>query len=223
MNQSNYDQLKQTLAPERIEAYGTSRDSPEIILARYLLNMALCESLYSPLQFAEIALRNSIHQQLSSHHGTTEWYRLQEGLTPWQQKRVTESISSLQSHSKPITAGRIVAELTFGFWTGFFNKTQAQTSLSQSLVTGVFANLPRRQRTLKTINNRWNRIRDLRNRIFHHERIIHWKDLDQQHTNLVEAIHWISPELAELSKTLDRYQTIRNAGLEPWINKLSQH
>ena len=32
MNQSNYDQLKQTLAPERIEAYGTSSDSPEIIL-----------------------------------------------------------------------------------------------------------------------------------------------------------------------------------------------
>ena len=222
MNHSNYDQLKQTLAPERIEAYGTSTDSPEIVLARYLLNMALCESLYSPLQFAEIALRNRIHQQLSSHHKTPEWYRLKEGLTPWQQKRISESISSLQSHAKPITPGRVVAELTFGFWTGFFNKTQAQTSLSQSLVAGVFANLPRRQRTLKTINKRWNRIRDLRNRIFHHERIIHWKDLDQQHTNLVEAIHWISPELAELSMTLDRYTQTRQAGLKPWIEQLNR-
>jgi hypothetical protein len=147
---------------------------------------------------------------------------LKESLTPWQQKRIAESIRSLKSHAKPATAGRVVAELTFGFWTGFFKKAQAQTSLSQSLVAGVFANLPRRQRTLKTINHRWNHIRDLRNRIFHNERIIHWKDLDQQHTNLVEAIHWISPELAQLSKTLDRYTQTRKAGLKPWNDQLNR-
>ena len=59
MNSSGYDQIIQTLAPERLGAYGTDSDQPQLILARYLLNMALCESLYSPLQMAEIALRNS--------------------------------------------------------------------------------------------------------------------------------------------------------------------
>jgi hypothetical protein len=217
MNSEIYEQLRQTLAPERIEAYGSSKDEPQLIFARYLLNMALCESLYSPLQFAEIALRNSIHKQLSEHLGTADWYRTTKTLTPWQHRKIDEAIESLESRAKPVTTGRVVAELTFGFWTGFFNKTQAKNAISQKLVAEVFPNLPRRERTLKAINRRWIQIRDLRNRIFHHERILHWKDLDQQHQELLEAIHWISPELAELAKTLDRYSQIRESGLNPWL------
>ncbi|ADE53175.1 Abi family protein [Coraliomargarita akajimensis] len=220
MNPDTYEQLRQTLAPERIEAYGNAEDDPKLIFARYLLNMALCESLYSPLQFAEIALRNRIHKQLCSHFGSSDWYKTTNTLTPWQQRKIEEAIESLKSRAKPVTAGRVVAELTFGFWTGFFNKAQAKNAISQKLVAEVFPNLPRRQRTLKAINRRWIHIRDLRNRIFHHERILHWSDLDQQHADLIEAIHWINPELAELSRTLDRYKSIREAGLLPWIEKL---
>lgn len=220
MNSDIYAQLQNALAPERIEAYGTPGDEPKVIFARYLLNMSLCESLYSPLQFAEIALRNSIHRQLSNHFQTSEWYRAHNHFTPWQKRAIQESVESLKKRAKPVTSGRIVAELTFGFWTGFFNKSQAKSSISQKLLADVFPNLPRRQRTLKAINLRWIRIRDLRNRIFHHERILHWKDLDQQHSELIEAIYWISPELAELAKTLDRYSQIRKGGLQPWIDQL---
>lgn len=45
---------------------------------------------------------------------------------------------------------------------------------------------------MKTLDQRWKRIRDLRNRVFHHERILHWNDLDQQHAEILEAIYWIS-------------------------------
>jgi len=34
-------------------------------LARYLLNVALCESLYAPLHLCEIGLRNAIHRELT--------------------------------------------------------------------------------------------------------------------------------------------------------------
>ena len=86
----------------------------------------------------------------------------------------------------------------------------------------VFIHAPRRQRNMKTLDQRWKRIRDLRNRVFHHERILHWNDLDQQHAEILEAIHWISPELAELAKTLDRYTQTRQAGLKPWIDPLNR-
>lgn len=84
----------------------------------------------------------------------------------------------------------------------------------------AFPNAPKSERKTRNLNHRWTAIRQLRNRVFHYERIIHWSDLDQQHADLIEAIHWISPELAELSKTLDRYRSIREAGLTPWIEKI---
>lgn len=220
MNSSSYDQIIEALAPERLGAYGAGNEEPQLILARYLLNMALCESLYSPLQMAEIALRNGIHRELSTHFGTDEWFLDPKSQTTWQAKKVCEAVELLKSKAKPRTAGRIVAELSFGYWTSFFNKAHASSGIGHRLASKVFTHAPRRQRNLKTLDQRWKRIRDLRNRVFHHERILHWKDLDQQHAELIEAIDWISPELAELAKTLDHYTEIRQSGLNRWLQHL---
>lgn len=113
MNPAVYNQLKQTLAPERLDAYGSEDDAAELILARYLLNMALCESLYSPLQMAEIALRNGIHRELSTHFKTAEWFRNQASQTAWQIQKVKEAEGLLKAKAKPVTSGRIVAEMNF--------------------------------------------------------------------------------------------------------------
>ena len=56
-----FQQVAGALSVERLESYGADEVSPTVTLARYLLNMALCESLYSPLQLCEVALRNSHH------------------------------------------------------------------------------------------------------------------------------------------------------------------
>jgi hypothetical protein len=67
------------------------------------------------------------------------------------------------------------------------------------------------------------KIRDLRNRIFHHESIIHWKDLDDQHDLILEIIGWVSPNMREMALMLDRYRRIRSEGLRPWIERISQN
>ena len=55
MNPDRLAKLESALAPERIDAYRQDGADPVLTMARYLLNMALCESLYSPLQIAELA------------------------------------------------------------------------------------------------------------------------------------------------------------------------
>jgi hypothetical protein len=67
------------------------------------------------------------------------------------------------------------------------------------------------------------RLRELLNRVFHHERIIHWTNLDEQHASLLEVIGWIAPELRELAEALDRYSQTRADGVDPWIEKLGHH
>ena len=55
------------------------------------------------------------------------------------------------------------------------------------------------------------------------EGILHWKDLDARHQAILEIIAWMSPELRHLADALDRFPSIRRAGLKPWIDKLHNH
>ncbi len=223
MNPAFFQSLETILAPERLDAYRQDRVPPATTLARYLWNMALCESLYSPLQMAEIALRNSLHQFLTARCQTTAWYDLITGLPQWQMDQLADARQKLAANGKVITPGRMVAELHFGFWTGFFNKAHARTGLGHALAGQALPHAPRAERDLRKLDARWKRIRDLRNRVFHHERIIHWTDLDAQHTAILEVIRWTSPELQQMAVVLDRFTTIRQQGLDPWLDKIRNH
>ena len=226
MNLKFFDNLQLALASERLDVYRQDGAEPLITLARYLWNMAVCESLYSPLQMAEIALRNALHRELAIHFGTHEWY---DAMACWnllaerQRSQIDEAKETLTREQKPITAGRVVAELTFGFWTAFFNKKFAQNSIAVQLASAAFPAAPKQERAIRKLNRRWGNIRDMRNRVFHHERIIHWADLNQQHEQMLETIHWISPELQEMALALDRFSEIRKQGLDPWIAKIRHH
>ena len=115
MNTDKLEKLESALAPERIDSYRQDGADPILTMARYLLNMALCESLYPCLQIAEVALRNSLHQHLSLKVGHAEWYDHEIGLPDWQLKQIESAKRKLLANKKPITDGRIVAELQFGF------------------------------------------------------------------------------------------------------------
>lgn len=223
MNSDFLLKVEEVLAAERLGAYHQDKVAPAEALARYVWNMALCESLYSPLQIAEIVLRNAVHGFLKNHVGREDWYEVDIKCLPWQSKQVEEAKSNLVKYGKGIAPGRMVAELHFGFWTGFFNKAHAQTGIGHKLASAVFGNAPRDERDMKRLDARWNQIRVLRNRVFHHERIIHWKDLDRQHAGILEVTGWISPEMKEMAQALDRFTTILQTGWSPWLEKLRNH
>ena len=223
MNTQFFSKIETSLAAERLDVYRQDGVAPAIVLARYLWNMALCEALYSPLQIVEVALRNAIHNALTKRQGSEAWYDTISGLPPWQKGQVLEVREKLKAENKPETAGRVVAELHFGFWTGFFNGFHARTGIGYALTHQVFEKASRQQQNMKALDARLNSVRELRNRVFHHERIIHWTDLDAQHAGMLELVGWISPELRELAIALDRYSPVRKAGIGPWIDKLRRH
>ena len=218
-----FDRLEAVLAVERLDAFRQDAATPVVTLSRYLLNMSLCESLYSPLQLAEVALRNSIHTALTDQYSREDWYEESGVMLPWQEELVDKALKRFYRRDLPVPAGTIVAELHFGFWTGFFNKAHANTGVPDRLVQPVFKYASKYDRNVKKLGLQWNRIRDLRNRVFHHERIIHWTDLPKRHTEIIRAIGWISPELKEMAVGLDRFTTIHSAGIEPWKEKIQKH
>ncbi|KTD25674.1 Abi-like protein [Legionella israelensis] len=86
----------------------------------YSWNIDLSQSLYPALQILEISLRNSLHHALSQNFETDQWFDL-SFLHPREQVQIQKVKDDLKRRKKPLETGRIVAELSFGFWTSLFD------------------------------------------------------------------------------------------------------
>ena len=208
------DQLRRAISHERLDAYrqrGSSNDDAELF-AHYAWNMALSESLYTPLQCLEVSLRNGIHDAATAYFKTDTWFDLPGKLYPQEINKVQEAKSNLIKGNKPLDAGRIIPELTFGFWTSLFD-VRYEKIFWPWLLKPVVPNMPRHIRIRKNLSKRLNRIRTLRNRIFHHEPIWHWLDLQNQHTDTLEAITWVNPTMRTFVEQFDRFEEIYKNGV----------
>ncbi len=221
VNAAFFANLEPTLSTDRIDAYRKDGAAHEVALGRYIWNAVLSESLYQTLQSAEIALRNAIHLGLTSQFGTPAWYDAPScPLQQWQREQITKAKTALTSVRKPLVPGSVIAELSFGFWTGFFNRANDRTGLSFSLAKSAFVNASKAERDVRNLDAVWKEIKELRNRVFHHERIIHMASLDQRHDNILRAIGWLSAEMHHIAVLADRFPEVRKNGIKPWVDQI---
>lgn len=113
-------------------------------------------------------------------------------------KNINDAKHKIQKKGKPVTHDRIISELTFGFWTSFLTPRYSQASFQSKIIKTCFRGVPAAQGNIKYLQTRFDRIRVLRNRVSHHERIIHWKNLSDQHDELLESIKWLDKSSYEL-------------------------
>jgi hypothetical protein len=190
-----YDEIRRCLSPGRFEGYRRSlRDTDDDLLARHLWNLTLAEALYPSLNTFEISLRNSIHETLVAATGAADWYVagrqsafvLAEREQEWVNGAIRAATTRLLRSGKSLTHGHIVAELSFGFWVTLFDR-RYDVQLRPYLAS-MFPCLRAHDRTRKHIARRLEKIRLLRNRIFHHEPIWSRSDLLNVHGEILETI-----------------------------------
>lgn len=217
-------QLFTALSQERLSAYQSrvDNDGHLNLFSHYAWNMALSESLYPIVQTLEITLRNAIYEAAKDHFNRDDWFDDRAIIHHrYNQTSIHKAKQILQQQNKPLEPGRIIAELNFGFWTSLLDKRYEQI-LWPALIKTTFPHMPKNIRTRKNLSSRFNKIRLLRNRIFHHEPIWYWQDLQQQHQDMLEALGWISPEMRELVMTVDRFDTTYNNGLDDITKQLDK-
>ncbi|MGW7678368.1 Abi family protein [Shewanella sp. S23-S33] len=94
----------------------------------------------------------------------------------YEEQKVDKTISLIRKSGKLATPDRIISMMDFGFWTNFldvkFEDNNAEIFLWPNLLPVIFPHAP--QGTLREdIFKKFNRVRELRNRLSHHEAI--WK------------------------------------------------
>jgi hypothetical protein len=150
----------------------------------------------------EVALRNRIHAvMIETRH--EDWFR-DAGclLGKWQPEQLAKAIEEVREGRREPTPGRIVAALTFSFWTGMFGKeyeTLWQTTLHRIGTRPDGKGLRR-----KDFSGPLAPIRTLRNRIAHHEPIIAW-DLPKHYRRMVEMTGWLCPAAADWCEAHSRF------------------
>lgn len=117
------------------------------------------------------------------------WYSSPRVLSAVGLTKVTEAADRIRREGKPVTHGRVVAALPYGFWDSLFGKRYAP--LWQSCLRGAFPRGPRRRTRAAEITGN---VRNFSNRLAHHERILH-QDLATHHLELLTIPAWVDPGL----------------------------
>ena len=165
----------------------------------------------------EVSLRNSIHQAASREFGAADWFR--KCLHREELDTVNQLSNDLRFRRKTADASNLVSNLTLGFWLSLF-RTKYEQVLWPKLLEPVFPHCPRSQRTRPNAYARLDRIRRLRNRVFHHEPIWHLRDLPEQNELILETIGWISPAMLAMTRVLDRFASVYTMGAQPYATEL---
>lgn len=214
-----FSSLRNAISDARFEPYGSSHPRNDAEgYAVYAWNIALCESLYPALNGIEIALRNAIHFAADNYFSDGLWFA---GRLSWQEE---DQVNKLRNKIDPsgvkhLTAGDFVSGLSLGFWVDLFKRRYEQI-LWPWLLRQVFPYAPRRQRDREGLYQRLNRIRGLRNRVFHHEPVWKLPDLQARHGQILETIGWISPAMLELTRLLDRFHGVYTGGIQRYVGEL---
>ncbi len=221
MELSFYKKIENIFTKSRLSVYRADNPDDETALARYLFNIELCKSLYSVLNIFEIAFRNVLDAALSAYVGKQNWYDILP-LDIEGKKKISEAKNKIEKKGKSITHDRIISELTLGFWTSLITTKYSQAAFQSYILKNCFKRCPPKKRSIKNMQSIFDRIRILRNRVSHYERVIHWKDLQAQHNQLLQCIYWLDEAAYNLALEMDMFDYFYAAGINPFkkfVNK----
>lgn len=185
-----------SLSPERFSRYRTIAHGDETrAVSLYKWNSDLSQSLYHSMQAWEICLRNRLNSFLRWKYNNNWPYdetRAVRQMKSNDARRVREARERQERGRRMAQAplGAIVADLAAGFWVSLLGKSYDVPFSWPTNLRRVFPHdkaLDRR--------NAWaicDELLDLRNRIAHHEPILHLP-LEQRHRDLSRIIAAMCP------------------------------
>lgn len=198
------------ISPQRFSRYlQASHGDEQKALALYQLNAELGASFWVDLMWLEITLRNSINAELSASF-TDHWFQapaFTDRLGDVPRKFLAQSVEA-STHSSAsasgYAAGKIIANLTFGFWTGLVSKHYTHSLWIPSLRKMFdISSAPDRAAIHQALES----ARRLRNRIAHHEPIFHL-NLMSLNSSIAGLLTALNPTVASLVKSGSKTSTL---------------
>jgi len=197
--------IERIFSHDRLAPYLRKHDNSfNKAIEHYKANIEISETFYPLLAILEVGLRNQMDYQLTRKFNTEAWYNENSFIkivSRFQIDRITDARNSILREKKEVTPGKIISELSFGFWTSLLDSRFEKTLWKNLRLS--FPNCPKKIRQRKTMSSKFNGIRKLRNRIFHHEPVT-WNlaVIKNYRDEIIEAIDWLDKGLLDWSSDL---------------------
>lgn len=209
-----------TLSVERLESYIKSEnDTIDDVMNRYADNIRISQALYPELSVLEVTLRNAIDFVLRKYISET-WIEDEINNPTWLkpndykllQQAYEKTEQECKSASKVRTAGKVIANLNFGFWTNLCAKKYSIKIWNKMYCfKGVFVNYPNTKPEIAVIAQKLYSIRKLRNRIFHYEQIFQYPEKTLSLYNLIlELLSYLPQDDFNLIKKTSNFLYVYN-------------
>lgn len=219
--QEFFANFTKSVTQERLKRYRPAGEADLTVAATYFWNVQLCEALYPSLHSVEVVIRNAVHATLTDRFGRDDWYHVPQLLQRNEASAIQAAETTIKQSKKQLTPDRVIAGVTFGFWTSIFQSPYGQKPTSSqiwgpannSLLPKVFPFAPNPTRTKrKDICARLDEIRKLRNRAYHCECIFDDPELLEKHQRILEVIGWINPSVSHAVIGFDRFDAVYQSG-----------
>lgn len=203
--------MRTLLTSERLWPYeqATSGDAGRA-LDLYEWNTKLSAAVFEDLSYFEVFLRNACHNQLDrwcqGRGAANVWY-LDPVLNARSRQDVADARQRATRANRAETAGRVVAELTFGFWR-FLHVRRYEATLWTPCLRHAYPHQSPRRRT--DVYVRLDHLNTLRNRVAHHEPIHSTNvgstglDIAALHNEMLQLLAWIDPVIGSWVQSRSR-------------------
>lgn len=189
--------IEQFISKERFNAYEN--------IGEYEQNLTFSKQSYIPLSILEVSLRNSIDKLLTAKI-SDNWYEADWFLTKDSRLKILQAIELLEKRKESISKHKIIAELSFGFWVNLFKKPY-EKKLRINDLKKIFPNFP--PKNIKIVNRdslykELNHLRNFRNRVFHHERVLNKDGYNDIFGEINEILKYFDNDICEFAKKLNK-------------------
>ena len=222
----NYHKFARLYSYSRISRYlKASKGNKKKAQEMYFTNARIAQAFQPLISSFEVILRNQLHYAISNHFSDVRWLMNQKSgfmsdpslihkdkktgkmrTNDFLRKEIERSEKALINKKRNVTAGRIIAELNFGFWNSLFETHHY--ALLKGVPCTIFKNLPTGYGR-KEVNVRIQQIRLLRNRVSHNEPLC-FKDrhfdltyVKNMYTILDDFMVWLNPNIMKTLSSED--------------------
>ncbi len=204
---------------------------PNKAILLYKYNIQASQALYPLISVLEIALRNGIDRELRKHFTDPDWlisrrndfanhpdmvYKDRHGnivSDHFFTEKLARAEDKLNYRGIHINHGKLLAELTFGFWVKFFDTNSIKILKGRPLQ--AFHNKPHIK--LALVHSHLNSIVALRNRISHSEPICFNQTgnlclvtIKKYEENITQALEWLHSDLRIWSDKMNFFIPVYN-------------
>lgn len=199
--------LPSILSAPRFATYLIEKNGDKLEALRlYQWNLEISSAFFVPLQICEVSIRNSIVAAIEATYGANwPWERSFEISLRNPRYGYSPRRDLKKLHRRP-TSGKVVADLKFVFWEKMFTSGHDSAIWNQHFRT-VFPNTDA-AKTVQVLRSEGfdalDKIRDLRNRIAHHEPIFN-RNMQDEYDRIRNVIAWRDNTAADW---VDKIQTV---------------